>query len=50
MSTGSSMGSLTPDLLGRLIDAHAAALELFAAQWTDRTADVVQEAFIQLLR
>jgi len=36
--------------LGVLIDRHAAALELFARQWTDLAADVVQEAFLQLVR
>ncbi len=44
------MSSMSPEVLGRLIDAHGAALELYAAQWTDSTADVVQEAFVQLLR
>ena len=44
------MGSLTPESLGQLIDAHAAALRLYAAQWTDSAADVVQEAYVELLR
>jgi RNA polymerase sigma-70 factor (ECF subfamily) len=40
----------TPELLARLLDAHAEALELFAAQWSRAPADVVQEAFIELAR
>ncbi len=44
------MSFLTPELLGQLIDAHAAALELFAAQWSPSPADVVQEAFVELAR
>jgi RNA polymerase sigma-70 factor (ECF subfamily) len=34
--------------LGRLIDRHAAALELYARQWCDSPEDVVQEAFLKL--
>src|ERR1700733_1444149 len=34
--------------LGRLIDRHAAALELYARQWCDTPEDVVQEAFLKL--
>lgn len=36
--------------LGRLIDEHAAALELYARQWTGAAEDVVQEAFLKLAR
>src|SRR5271170_2147946 len=36
------------DWLGRLVDRHAAALELFARQWCDAPEDVVQEAFVKL--
>jgi RNA polymerase sigma factor (sigma-70 family) len=36
------------DVLGRLIDQHAAALELYARQWCDTPEDVVQEAFLKL--
>jgi RNA polymerase sigma factor (sigma-70 family) len=36
------------DWLGRLVDRHAAALELFARQWCDTPEDVVQEAFVKL--
>jgi len=39
---------MDPDLLGRLIDRHAPALELFARQWCDTAEDVVQEAFVKL--
>jgi len=41
---------VTPERLARLLDAHAAALELFAAQWTRAAADVVQESFVELAR
>jgi RNA polymerase sigma-70 factor (ECF subfamily) len=44
------MSFLTAEILGQLIDAHAAALELFAAQWSRSPADVVQEAFVELAR
>jgi RNA polymerase sigma-70 factor (ECF subfamily) len=37
-----------PDQLGRLIDAHAAALVLYARQWCASPEDVVQEAFVKL--
>jgi RNA polymerase sigma-70 factor (ECF subfamily) len=40
---------LSPELLGQLLDEHAAALELYAAQWTHFPADVVQEAFVALI-
>ena len=39
---------IDPDRLARLLDDHAAALELFAAQWTESAPDVVQEAFLRL--
>jgi len=42
------MSLVTPELLARLLDAHSAALELFAAQWSPSPADVVQEAFVEL--
>ncbi len=44
------MSFLTPELLGQLIDEHAAALELFASQWSRAPADVVQETFVELAR
>src|SRR5947209_15895790 len=37
-----------PDQLGRLIDAHAAALALYARQWCAAPDDAVQEAFLKL--
>ena len=37
-----------PEQLGRLIDAHAAALTLYARQWCAAPEDVVQEAFVKL--
>jgi RNA polymerase sigma factor (sigma-70 family) len=36
------------ELLGSLIDRHAARLELYARQWCDEAEDVVQEAFVKL--
>jgi RNA polymerase sigma-70 factor (ECF subfamily) len=36
------------DRLARLLDQHAAALALFAAQWSDAADDCVQEALIRL--
>jgi len=39
---------MDPDELGRLLDRHAAALELYARQWCDAPEDVVQEAFVKL--
>jgi RNA polymerase sigma factor (sigma-70 family) len=41
---------MTPTDLARLIDAHAAPLVLYARQWCDVPEDVVQEAFIKLVR
>jgi RNA polymerase sigma-70 factor (ECF subfamily) len=37
-----------PELLGRLLDRHAAAMELYARQWCRTPEDVVQQAFVQL--
>ncbi len=39
-----------PQLLGQLLDRHAAALVLFARQWCSSPEDAVQEAFVQLAR
>lgn len=36
--------------LEQLMQQHAAALELFASQWTAAPEDCVQEAFLQLVR
>jgi RNA polymerase sigma factor (sigma-70 family) len=39
---------MDPDLLGQLLDRHAAALELYARQWCEVPEDVVQDAFLKL--
>jgi RNA polymerase sigma-70 factor (ECF subfamily) len=39
-----------PELLGRVLDEHGAALALYAAQWTDAADDCVQEALVELAR
>lgn len=39
---------MEPERLGRLVDRHAAALELYARQWCETAEDVVQEAFLAL--
>ena len=36
-----------PELLGRLVDTHAAALVLYARQWCAIPEDIVQEAFLK---
>src|SRR4051794_30991822 len=41
---------MSPPDFARLIDAHAAPLVLFARQWCDVPEDVVQEAFLKLVR
>jgi RNA polymerase sigma-70 factor (ECF subfamily) len=38
-----------PERLVDLLDGHAAALALYAAQWTSAADDVVQEAFVRLI-
>jgi RNA polymerase sigma-70 factor (ECF subfamily) len=38
------------ELLAKLLDDHGTALVLYARQWCDTPEDVVQEAFLQLLR
>src|SRR5215211_4490526 len=43
------MGQVTGELLAPLLDRHGGALELFARQRCDTPADVVQEAFVQLV-
>src|SRR3954447_21439208 len=47
---GSRMANIGPEILGRLFDEHAAALVLYARQWSDRPEDVVQDAFLALAR
>jgi RNA polymerase sigma factor (sigma-70 family) len=44
------MSRISPELVARLFDQHAAALELFAARWCTAPADIVQEAYMQLVR
>jgi len=44
------MPAAGPDLLARLLDEHGAALTLYAQQWCAAPEDVVQEAFIRLMR
>jgi RNA polymerase sigma-70 factor (ECF subfamily) len=41
-------GPVGPELIGRLLDRHAAALELYARQLCHGPEDVVQEALIEL--
>lgn len=44
------MGRIGPEYLGRLFDEHAAALVLYARQWSDAPEDIVQDAFVKLAR
>lgn len=46
----SSNQVMTPAQVARLIDAHSATLVLCARQWCAEPEDVVQEAFIKLVR
>jgi RNA polymerase sigma factor (sigma-70 family) len=41
---------MSPTDFARLIDAHAAPLVLYARQWCGAPEDVVQEAFLKLVR
>ena len=41
---------MSPTNFARLIDAYAAPLVLYARQWCDAPEDVVQEAFLKLVR
>jgi DNA-directed RNA polymerase specialized sigma24 family protein len=41
---------MTSTDFARLIDAHAAPLVLYARQWCGAPEDVVQEAFVKLVR
>jgi RNA polymerase sigma-70 factor (ECF subfamily) len=41
---------MSPSDFARLMDAHAAPLVLYARQWCDVPEDVVQEAFLKLVR
>jgi RNA polymerase sigma factor (sigma-70 family) len=40
---------MEPSQLGRLVEAHAAGLVLYARQWCAAPEDVVQEAFLKLI-
>ena len=44
------MAILSPEAVTRLWDEHSAALVLYAQQWCDTPEDVVQEAFLLLVR
>lgn len=44
------MSGITPEILTRLLDEHGTALVLYARQWCAAPEDVVQEAFLQLVR
>ena len=41
---------MTPERLTTLLDRHVAALVLYARQWCATAEDVVQEAFLKLVR
>jgi RNA polymerase sigma-70 factor (ECF subfamily) len=43
-----SMPRISPEKLAELLDRHAAALRLYAAQWSRSADDCVQESFIEL--
>jgi RNA polymerase sigma factor (sigma-70 family) len=45
-----SMNAIGSSLLSRLLDEHGDALVLYAQQWCNGPEDVVQEAFIRLMR
>ena len=45
-----SMNAIGSSLLSRLLDEHGGALVLYAQQWCNGPEDVVQEAFIRLMR
>src|SRR5688572_29310838 len=44
------MHAVDHELLSCLLNEHSAALVLYAQQWCDGPEDVVQEAFIRLMR
>jgi RNA polymerase sigma factor (sigma-70 family) len=44
------MGEVGPEILTRLLDEHGAPLVLYARQWCDMPEDVVQDAFLALVR
>ncbi|MGL4422207.1 MAG: RNA polymerase sigma factor, partial [Gemmataceae bacterium] len=45
-----SVGVMGPEELAQLVDRHAAALVLYARQWCATPEDVVQTAFLKLVR
>jgi RNA polymerase sigma-70 factor (ECF subfamily) len=44
------MNRIGQELLSKILDEHGPALVLYARQWCDTPEDVVQEAFVSLLR
>ncbi len=44
------MGGISPQIVTRLWDERSATLVLYAQQWCDSPEDVVQEAFLLLVR
>jgi RNA polymerase sigma factor (sigma-70 family) len=44
------MGAIGPEAVGRLWDEQSAALVLYAQQWCNTPEDIVQEAFLLLVR
>src|SRR5262245_16022969 len=46
----SSSLMMSPQELGRLIDGRGPALVLYARQWCETPEDVVQDAFLKLVR
>jgi RNA polymerase sigma factor (sigma-70 family) len=44
------MQTVGPELLTQLLDEHGGALVLYAQQWCDTPEDIVQEAFVRLMR
>ncbi len=49
-SDAKATGPPGPELIGRLLDEHGAALELYARQLCDSPEDCVQEALVELAR
>src|SRR5947209_5676494 len=47
---GGVIPAMGPEQLGELVDRYAAALVLYARQWCDCPEDVVQTAFLKLVR
>lgn len=49
MASAGVLFMMGPEVLGRLIDQHAAALVLYARQWCATPEDVVQDALLKLV-